>query len=994
MATYLNQDVLPQIKDFTPNYEFIMRALQMKQTQYDQGFAKIKSVYNSILNADILGEDHKQRRNDIIANAEKALKDLPAMDLSLPQNVTTAKQAFQPFYEDQGILHDIYYTKQSKANLQGGMALQNAEDEEDRNRYWSTGVQYIYDGMEEYKNATDEQRKNMSARRYVAKPNVDDEILSLFKDGKLKISRDGVSGQVKYTDENGAALREPLMNLYLAKAENDPEVMEAFKIMGSVSRTGYIRENAERFGGKQQAAEAFDNNMIRKYKENKQYQIDKINESLANISSVADNWEKQAKNGELKQKDVAQAARDIADRDRLKESLKSAQTAYNEADERIKGNPTAYLGNIYLNKNAADLATALSQFGSRKIESNPIYKDFVFPKELEVFKHELAKEMEKIKADERIRIKEAEADIKDESGEGGGGSTSSTSSGGGGSASRKTLDVPFVEENIAGAKTPLLDELDQPDAYTMQANKTKAIISDLDNTKLRFIETVLNNSEIVDSKGKYIGADKRSDLLNNGAELDRLYNLAIKKHDGLVTTNDPKMYSSLDLRERVNTLNDVWSASIAFRKDKLGQITNELAGLNKDKDGYAYKSFLKDGLIPANNYTELQGFLDRTSKTKEFEEKAKERYKKNLDWYNENHYIKSALIPGYGLYEKGKKLIGGKPTLEQAKTELLSEMKEKFASGELAKNVTQMWNKYGFAYYGQEFGKGGGIYSRTITYQGANNVKGEKADVYAQDLFEKVLSPNAGDDNAVKVTVHSDKPTTDDIENNEDVKNILMGRIKNDIFAAIKVGKGSDLGSYSIGFSGTAGDKGQYHKYTLKFDQDYVNKLIETKTKSGGSTITGNIDKEIGKSLLTGIDIYVAKDKGAQSAMARASTIGEIDILLNDPRNQNTIKREITPGYGVQIEKLHTGGYRMMFNYKQYSKDNLNGSDKVEEMILPEGTDITNAYYESLKKARMTYDANQKAITAMEERIKNDPNMQPVTYQQLLELSRSMRSGY
>lgn len=994
MATYLDEDVFPQTKEFTPNYAFIMRTLQLKQTQYDQGFAKVKSVYNSILNADMLGEDHKQRRDEIIANAEKALKDLPTMDLGLPQNVTMAKSAFQPFYDDDALLHDIAFTKSSKNNVQKGLALQNSEKKEDRDRYWGTGVQYIMDGMDDYKNATDDQRKGMSARRYVAKPNIDDEIMKMFTDGKIKMSRDTISGQVKYTDENGAALKDPLMNLYLARAENDPEVMEAYKVMGSVARTGYIRENAERFGGKQQAADAFDSDMIRKYKENKQYQIDKINESLANISTEADEWERKAKNNELKQKDLAQAAKAISDRDRLKQSLQNAQTAMNESEERIKGNPNAYLGNIYLNKNAADLAQALSGFGTRKIESNPLYKDFVFSKELELFKHEIAKDMERIKTDESIRLETAKAELKNEYGDGtstGGTGTGGTTSGGTGGVGRKGLDIPFIEENIAGSATPIVDKLGQADAFTIQQKKTTAIISDLGNTKLRFIETVLNNNELVDSKGRYVSADKRGQLLSDGKELDRLYNLAIKKHDAWVTTNDPKQYSALDLRERAKTLNDVWSASILFRKDKLGQITNELAGLNKDSGGYVYKSLLKDGLIPGNSDDDKQGFLDRLGKTKEFNDKAAERYKKNLEDYNETHYIKNALIPGYFAYNTIKKSISGPPTLEQAKTELLAEAKDKY--NDYITNVTQTWNKYGYDYYGKDQ-KGGGIYGRTITYQGANSVKGEKADIYAQDLFEKVLSPNAGDDNAVKVNIHSDKPKDEDIENNEDVKNILMGRIKNDIFTAIRVGKGSDLGSYSIGFSGVAGDKGQYHKYTLKFDQDYVNKLIETKTKAGGSTLSGGVDKDVAKGLLEGIDIFVAADKDSQSAMSRASTIGEIDILLNDPSNQNTVKREIVPGYGVQIEKLHTGGYRMMYNYKQYSKDNLNGADKTEEVILPEGTDITNAYYESLRKARTTYDANQKALDMVQQQMKNDPSMQPVTYQQLLEMSKNIGSGY
>lgn len=990
MATYLDKDLTVATKEFTPNYSFIMRTLQLQQTQYDQGFSKVKSVYNSILNADLTGDDHKERRNQIIANAENSLKNLPTIDLSLPQNVTTAKKAFQPFYDDDALLEDIVFTKSSKSNAQSGAALQNAVKEEDRDRYWGTGVQYIMDGMEQYRTATDEERKGMSARRYVAKPNVDKQILDMFKDGKIKMSRDTVSGQVKYTDENGAALKDPLTNLYLARAENDPEVMEAFKVMGSVARTGYIRNNAERFGGKQQAQEVFDNNMIRQYKDNKQYQIDKINESLENVSTQADIWEQQAKSGNLKQKDAAQAAKDIADRDRLKQSLKSAQSAMNESDERIRSNPEAYLGNIYLNKNANDLATALSQFGSRKIDTNPLYKDLVLPFKLKEFEHELSKQMEKIKADETIRINaaKAETDASYDDGAGGGGGSTSTGGGTRSAGGGSNLNIPFIEETRSGAAVPLIDDLDQADAYTLQRTKTNEIISDLGSTKLRLIETVLNNNEIVDSKGNYISTDKRGALLSNGKDLDRLYNLAVKKHNAYAATKDPKMYNSLDLIERAKSLNDVWSASIAFRQEKLGEITNQLAGLEEKSDGYIYKSLLKDGLVPGNSDVDRQEFLNRVSESKEFKAKADALYKKNSDEYYKE--VNKLQLTRFDFDYK----TSNPPTLQQAKTQMLAQIGDNFKKEKYQKNVTQTWNKNSYSYYADDAKKGGGIYGRIITYQGSNTAKGEKADVYAQDLFEKVLSPFSGDDKIVKVNTHSADATKGDIKNNDKIKDVLMGRIKNDIFTAIRVGKGSDLGSYSIGFSGVAGDKGEYNKYTLKFDQDYVNKLIETKTKAGGSSVNVNIDATTAKSLMDGIDIFVKKDKDTQSQMARASTIGEIDILLNDSRNQNSIKREILPGYGVQIEKLHTGGYRMIYNYKQYSKDNLNGVDKTEEAILPEGTDITNAYYESLKKARLTYDANKAGLDMIEQQMKNDPNMQPVTYQQLLEMSKNIGTGY
>lgn len=969
MATYLDQDIFPAVEAFTPNYAFIMRTLQLRQTQYDQGFAKIKSVYNSIINADMLGEDHKEKRDQIIANAEESLKNLSTVDLSVPQNVTAAKNVFQPFYDDDALMHDIQYTKSSKNNIQSGLALQNATKKEDRDRYWGTGVQYIADGMEEYKYATDDQRKGMSARRYVAKPNIDDQVMKYLKDRNISMAIDKVNGQVKYTDTNGKEMKIPLMNLYMAFAENDPEAMEGFKVMGSVARSQFIRDNTAKFGSRENAAAQFDNGLVTTYKTNKQFQIDQINQSLLNISPQAEAWRGKIQKGLVfpNTPEAAEAANILAQESKLKDSLKTSQQELNTASDRILNNPIGHLGNIYLTKNASDLAQALSGFGSRKIESNPLYKDFVFPKELKLFEHELAKDMERVKADEQIRVKTAEAEIKNEYG---GGTSESSTSGATSTAGRRTLDVPFIEESKTSAATPLKDKVGQADAYTMQQNRTNQIVGELSSTKLRFIETVLSSNEITDSKGNLYNNKQRNDLLNNGKELDRLYNLALKKHDGYIAANDVKMYNGLDLRESVRTKNDVWSASIAFRRDKLGQITNFLGGENNKGMGWMYSALLQDGLLPTENEIDKTNFAKRIQSSPEFNKKVEEKYKE----LQKGGFLDRVISAQYSV-----KLPAA--TREQAKTQVLAEAMEQYK--DLIENVKLRWNKEEYNYYAGAFDqKGGGVYNRAITYQGKNEVKGEKADVFSEDLITRVLSNYVGDDTTVKINKHTDK-AEGDIENDEDIRNLFFGRIKQDIFTAIRSGKGSDLGGYSITFAGTANaDNPDFNKYTIKFDQDYINKLIGTKSKIGGG-----ITNSQATSLLNGIDIFVKKSED-KSMMSQQSTLGEIDILLSDPKNNNMIEREIVPGYGVKIEKLATGGYRLGVSYLQTTRDNLKGTPQTNEIIIPEGQDVTNIYYDQIKNLRTLHSNTLKRIQEEEQRRKSDPNLKPLTLEQIMQMSQ------
>jgi len=980
MATYLDQDIFPELDQFTPNYAFIMRTLQLKQTQYDQGFAKVKSIYNSIMNADMLGEDHKQKRDQIIANAEKTLKNLSTVDLSLPQNVTAAKNVFQPFYDDDALMHDIQYTRTSKSNIQSGLALQHAEKKEDRDRYWGTGVQYIMDGMEEYKNATDDQRKGMSSRRYVAKPNIDDQVMTYMKDNQIKMSIDKISGQAKYTDVNGKEMKIPLMNLYMAFAENDPEAMEGFKVMGSVARSQFIRDNTAKFGSKENAAKQFDQGLVTSYKNNKQFQIDNINQSLLNISPQAQAWREKIQKGLVfpNTPEAAEAATILAQESKLKDNLKVSEQEMNTAQDRILNNPIGHLGNVYLTKNAHDLAQALSGFGSRKIDVNPLYEKFVFPKELELFKHELAKNMEHVKADETIRIEEAKAQIKNDYGDGTSGTT------GGGSVGKKGLDVPIIEENKTSAVVPLKDKVGQADAYTAQQQRTAQIVNEISGEKLRFVETVLSSNEIKDQKGNLYNNKQRSDLLKNGKELDRLYNLALKKHDGYIAVNDPKMYNGLDLRESVRTKNDVWSASITFRRDKLNQITQFLGGENNKGMGWMYGSLLQDGLLPGASPTDKAAFSKRLEASPDFKNKVEEKYKQLEEEYNKFSYVKAGMFgPVYVAARQAENLISGKPTKEQAKTALLAEAMDNY--DDLVENVKLRWNKEEYNYYGGNFDqKGGGVYNRSITYQGKNEVKGEKADVFAEDLFTKVLSNYVGDETTVKINKHTDE-SKGDIDNDDDVRKIFFDRIKGDIYTAIRSGKGSDLGGYSITFSGTANaDNPDYNKYTIRFDQDYINKLVETKNKPGG-----NVSSTQAKALINGIDIFVKKSED-KSIMSQQSTIGEVDILLSDPKNNNMIEREVVPGYGVKIEKLATGGYRLGISYLQITKDNLKGTPQVNEMIIPEGQDVTNIYYDQIRNLRTLHNNTIKKVQEEEQRRKSDPNLRPLTLDQILQMS----SGY
>lgn len=301
MATYLQGgvDFLPQETLFTPNWSLIQQGLITKQGAYDKGFAQISNAARNIIDAPLTNKYTKGMRKQILADAEQALKDLPNMDLTLPQNVAAATSLFKPFYQNDSILYDMMETKRYMSERQRGAALATSAKEEDRNRYWSDGIQYLDDWAEEFSNLEVKDLTKLPSRRYISKPNIDDVILKDFREGKLKTNYDVISGQWKYTYENGQPLRKPIANMYLALAINDPEAMAGFHVMGSVKRSRFIRENENRFGSKEAAAEAHDNALVNDYYNTQKTIYEQTNDALTALQSTYDAYKTKANNNQI-----------------------------------------------------------------------------------------------------------------------------------------------------------------------------------------------------------------------------------------------------------------------------------------------------------------------------------------------------------------------------------------------------------------------------------------------------------------------------------------------------------------------------------------------------------------------------------------------------------------------------------------------------------------------------------------------------------------------
>lgn len=959
MATYFkgDVDVFPQ-SSFTPDYNFITAALEYRQKEYDQGFAQVKNSANSVINAQLTNEKNVEKRKMILSNAENAFKNLSSVDLSLSQNIDAAQSVFQPFYEDEGILTDIYNTKKYNREVQKAFSYRDSDKEDDRKRYWTTGVERIEMWREEFSKSDPSQLKSLQPPTYVAKPLVYEKVLSMFEKKLLNTSVDKESGKVLITDKNGQELNIGLSNLYLSLAENDPEAMEAYKVLGEVERYKWIKNNTERYGSKEAATQEFDAAVIRDYTRIHQTSLDEVNKSLEKSKAKYDAWQQNG-NQPLTEQQAAQRIKDEEEYNVLVDKQKRYKTLLETAPKSISTNQRAYLGQMYLQKSANDLAKALSGFGSREFKTNPIYKDAVLPFELEKFK-----------TDEQIRLEQAKSalDMQEESFKvdlSESGSGSSSSKGGSSIVGLKSLNIPIIEDNPAGSAVERrAGENELPDAYDQNIKEKRRFATNTAQTKLEYIESVLSNDEKIGPDGKLLTQNDRRNLISDGQKLDFLFKKAHDKAKALIASGDPRSTEYIKMYEKVDNLKNAWTAVDKYVSDNILNIVGNLeakakAGItvvntntktasvsgspntfsypdgnslqnakssSAESNWFVYRNLINKktgGLLDENKEAE---FIQNLQKDPEFKKEIQRRYPAS---YNIPE-VKNGIIKQYtNLFKKYRG------------------------------DVVDIWNKEGYNFVTQNEASagGGGVYARKVTFFAKSDVKGEEADKVTESLLKQseVLS---GSEDFI-VAPGSTVPGADVkslARKYGDLDKDFRGIIKNEIYNSIKLGKDANLKNYSITFSGVAGQKGEYNSYTIKLDADYI------KTLSANKDDEKNLVKSPLSDISNGITIYVKKDKD-QSLFAQRGQVGEVELRVNSTPT-GVLEKEVAPGYSFKIERLvgQSGRYKITTNYPKVDAKSGEVKPHTEVVDVPENNDLTHFYYNMIENLTVLRDKTNSVM--------------------------------
>lgn len=238
MATFLPglTDTVPNLPLYQPDFGFFNQMMQRKAAMYEQGFSQVKSAYDSILNAPLNAQGNSELRDSYLQQAQKKLKNLAGVDLSLHQNVEAANAVFSPFWQDQELLMDYAKSKKINDEMQKAFALQNSTDPKQREQFWQTGVDYVNLSLRELRMSKrgDGSIGKVQVNNYVPYFDTQGFLDARAKEQGLTIKKSttGNGYIIERTNGDGTA---PLYEEWAARQlANSPQAMDTFRVQGVV----------------------------------------------------------------------------------------------------------------------------------------------------------------------------------------------------------------------------------------------------------------------------------------------------------------------------------------------------------------------------------------------------------------------------------------------------------------------------------------------------------------------------------------------------------------------------------------------------------------------------------------------------------------------------------------------------------------------------------------------------------------------------------------
>lgn len=270
MATYIQglTDYVPQIQNFSPDYNFLSNILQTRQSRYDSGHKQLSNLYGTLLNSPMLRDENISRRGNFFKMINQDIQKISGMDLSLQQNVDKAMNVFKPFYEDKSMVKDMVWTKQLYNQMERGENFRTCIDPDKcGGQYWDGGMEALNWKAQEFKNASPEEALNFKNPTFTPYVNVMDKAMKAAKDAGFSVKFDEIKGGYIVTTKNGDRMITPLASFFTSKFGSDPQVTAYYKTQAYLERKNWVASNAAAYEGEDQATSVYMNNMMNRTRE-------------------------------------------------------------------------------------------------------------------------------------------------------------------------------------------------------------------------------------------------------------------------------------------------------------------------------------------------------------------------------------------------------------------------------------------------------------------------------------------------------------------------------------------------------------------------------------------------------------------------------------------------------------------------------------------------------------------------------------------------------
>jgi hypothetical protein len=269
MATYVPGvgSYLPDFKPFTPDYKFLSNVLDVKTQRYETNYKSLNDLYGKVVYGNLSRKDTQEMRDQYAENLAPKLQQISGMDLSMAQNVETAKALFKPFFEEDLIVKDLVQTKKYRDEMQYANMLKDSPVQEQRELYWQTGVQKMQYEMEDFVNAGQDQALKMGIPKYVPDSDLFQMAMNYLNESELGtdvITTISENGEWLIQRKNGDLITNEALTMVQKALKDDPRVIDAYHANAFVQSRQFADEGIQdgRFENVNQGQAAWATNKI------------------------------------------------------------------------------------------------------------------------------------------------------------------------------------------------------------------------------------------------------------------------------------------------------------------------------------------------------------------------------------------------------------------------------------------------------------------------------------------------------------------------------------------------------------------------------------------------------------------------------------------------------------------------------------------------------------------------------------------------------------